>query len=41
MHVAEGTSIGWDRAEDERRGLKTHALPNGDYIVVVPKDTSV
>jgi len=36
---AEGTSIGYDRAADEARGLKTQPLPNGDYIVVVPQDT--
>jgi len=41
VRLAEGTSIGYDRAEDERRGLKTQVLPNGDYIVVVPKDASI
>ncbi len=38
---AEGTSIGYDRAADEARGLRTQPLPNGDYIVVVPMDTSM
>jgi glucose-1-phosphate adenylyltransferase len=41
VRLAEGTTIGYDRAEDERRGLKTQVLGNGDYIVVVPKDMSL
>jgi glucose-1-phosphate adenylyltransferase len=36
--LSEGTVIGYDRADDERRGLSTHELPGSeDYIVVVPK----
>ena len=35
-------SIGYDRAEDERRGLKTVSITgSSDYIVVVPKDFSL
>jgi glucose-1-phosphate adenylyltransferase len=41
VRLTEGTSIGYDRANDERRGLKTQLLSNGDYIVVVPKDTNL
>jgi len=38
--LQEGTVIGYDRAEDERRGLKTVAIPEtGDYVVVVSRDT--
>ncbi|MGC4122183.1 MAG: sugar phosphate nucleotidyltransferase [Myxococcales bacterium] len=39
VRLEEGTVIGYDRAADERRGLKTQPLANGDHIVVVPKDT--
>jgi glucose-1-phosphate adenylyltransferase len=39
VRLGEGTVIGYDRAADEQRGLKTQPLSNGDYIVVVPKDT--
>ncbi|HEY3445959.1 MAG TPA: sugar phosphate nucleotidyltransferase [Myxococcales bacterium] len=39
VRLEEGTVIGYDRSADERRGLKTQPLANGDYIVVVPKDT--
>jgi glucose-1-phosphate adenylyltransferase len=36
----EGTVIGYDRAEDDRRGLKTACIPGSeDYVVVVPRDT--
>jgi len=39
VHLAENTSIGYDREEDERRGLKTVPITgSSDYIVVVPKD---
>jgi glucose-1-phosphate adenylyltransferase len=35
---SSGTEIGYDRREDEKRGLTTHSLPGtDDYIVVVPK----
>jgi len=37
--LREGTVIGYDREEDERRGLKTATIPDtGDYVVVVPRD---
>jgi len=36
----EGTVLGYDRAEDERRGLKTVSIPGGeDYVVAVGRDT--
>jgi glucose-1-phosphate adenylyltransferase len=35
--LSEGTIIGYDRIADEARGLKTHPIGDGDYIVVVPK----
>ncbi len=36
--LGNGTVIGYDRAEDERRGLTTTSLPGTeDYVVVVPK----
>ena len=39
VHLSEGTSIGYDRAEDEKRGLTTVPIAGGDdHIVVVPKD---
>jgi len=39
VHLAENTSIGYDRDEDERRGLKTVPITgSNDYIVVVPKE---
>lgn len=42
VHLSENTSIGYDRAADERRGLKTVAMTgSSDYIVVVPKDYSL
>jgi glucose-1-phosphate adenylyltransferase len=42
VHLPEGTSIGWDRAEDDRRGLKTVPITGSDeHIVVVPKDFSL
>jgi glucose-1-phosphate adenylyltransferase len=38
--LQEGTVIGYDRAEDERRGLKTVEIPGtGDYVVGVARDT--
>ncbi len=42
VHLSENTSIGYDRAADERRGLKTVSMTgSSDYIVVVPKDYSL
>ena len=42
VRLSENTSIGYDRAEDERRGLKTVAIFGGsDHIVVVPKDFAI
>jgi glucose-1-phosphate adenylyltransferase len=39
VHLSENTSIGYDRAEDDRRGLKTAPITgSGEHIVVVPKD---
>jgi glucose-1-phosphate adenylyltransferase len=39
VRLSEGTSIGYDRGEDERRGLKTVPITgSNDHIVVVPKD---
>lgn len=36
----EGTVIGYNREDDERRGLKTATIPGtGDYVVVVARDT--
>ncbi len=39
--LREGTVIGYDRAEDERRGLKTACIPGSDGLRggVVPRDT--
>lgn len=37
--ISGGTVLGYDRADDERRGLKTQSIGNTDaYVVVVPKD---
>jgi len=42
VRLPEGISIGYDRAEDEKRGLKTVPVFGGsDYIVVVPKEFSI
>jgi glucose-1-phosphate adenylyltransferase len=42
VHLHSDTVIGYDREQDERRGLKTVSLTNsGDYIVVVAKDASL
>lgn len=42
VHLPENTSIGYDRAEDERRGLKTVPITgSSEHIVVVPKDFSL
>ncbi len=42
VHLSENTSIGYDRAEDDRRGLKTVPITgSGEHIVVVPKDFSL
>jgi len=42
VHLSENVSIGYDRAEDDRRGLKTVPINGGsDYIVVIPKDFSL
>lgn len=39
VRLSEGTVIGHDRGEDEKRGLKTQSIGGtDDYIVVVPKD---
>jgi glucose-1-phosphate adenylyltransferase len=39
VHLSEGTIIGYDRADDEKRGLRTQAIAGtDDYVVVVPKD---
>ena len=39
VRLTAGTSVGYDRADDERRGLKTVPVGDGsEYIVVVPKD---
>lgn len=38
--LREGTVIGHDRGDDERRGLKTQTIAESDdYVVVVPRDT--
>jgi glucose-1-phosphate adenylyltransferase len=40
VNLREGTTIGYDREEDERRGLKTASIPGtGDYVVAVARDT--
>jgi glucose-1-phosphate adenylyltransferase len=37
VSLCNGTTIGYDRAADEARGLKVHTLAGGtDYLVVVP-----
>jgi glucose-1-phosphate adenylyltransferase len=42
VHLSENLSIGYDRAEDDRRGLKTVSITGSDeHIVVVPKDFSL
>ena len=42
VHLPENTTIGYDRAEDDRRGLKTVPITGtGDHIVVVPKEFSL
>lgn len=42
VQLSENTSIGYDRADDERRGLKTVSITGtSDHIVVVPKDFSL
>ncbi len=39
VRLSAGTAIGFDRAEDERRGLRTVPITGSDeHIVVVPKD---
>jgi len=39
VHLSEGTSIGYDRDDDDRRGLRTVPIAGGnEHIVVVPKD---
>jgi len=38
--LREGTTIGYNRADDDARGLKTHPIAGtGDYVVVVARDT--
>jgi glucose-1-phosphate adenylyltransferase len=40
--LREGTEIGYDREEDERRGFKTQALSGSEeYMVVVGRDTTI
>ena len=40
--LREDTVIGYDRAEDERRGLRTVDLPGtGEYVAVVARDTDL
>lgn len=42
VRLSENTTIGYDQAEDERRGLKTLPILDGrDHIVVVPKDFQI
>lgn len=42
VHLSENVSVGYDRGDDERRGLKTVPISGGsDYIVVIPKDFSL
>ena len=42
VHLPENTTIGYDRAEDDRRGLKTVPITGtGDHIVVVPTEFSL
>ena len=37
--LREGTMIGYDRADDERRGLRTQSIAgSSDYVVVVPRN---
>jgi glucose-1-phosphate adenylyltransferase len=39
VHLSENTTIGYDRDEDERRGLKTAPITgSSEHVVVVPKD---
>jgi glucose-1-phosphate adenylyltransferase len=39
VHLSENVSIGYDRDEDERRGLKTAPITgSSEHVVVVPKD---
>ena len=40
--LREGTVIGYNRVEDEARGLKTQSIGSGnDYIVIVPRHFAV
>ena len=40
--LREGTVIGYDRADDERRGLRTQPIAGrSDYVVVVARDTEL
>ncbi len=42
VRLSENTTIGYDRADDERRGLWTAPISGGsDHIVVVPKDFTI
>jgi glucose-1-phosphate adenylyltransferase len=42
VHLSENTTIGYDRADDEKRGLWTVPISgSGDHIVVVPKDFTI
>ncbi len=39
--LSEGSVVGFDRAEDERRGLWTQDLPDGEHVVAVPRHTEL
>jgi glucose-1-phosphate adenylyltransferase len=42
VRLSEGVTIGYNRADDEKRGLKTQSIGGtSDYVVVVPKDASL
>jgi ADP-glucose pyrophosphorylase len=40
--LREGTVVGYDRTEDERRGFKTSCIAGSDgYVVAVGRDTVI
>jgi len=42
VRLREGTVLGFDRADDERRGLTVQDIPgSSDYVVVVPRDATL
>jgi len=42
VRLQEGTQLGYDRAEDERRGLTTQSILGSDeHVVVVPRDATL